>query len=518
MTENKAAILIIDDEPEVTESLARSLARQGYHMVTAASGEEGIEKVKGEKIDLVLLDLKLPGMDGLQALENIKKIDPEIEAIIITGHGAMDSAIESMRRGAYDYIEKPLSVEKVIFSIEKALDSHKLKETVALYEISKAVFTTIEMDALLNTIIDVTAKILRVEGISLMLFDDKKKLYIAVSRGISLEIKEKTKLAVGERIAGWVAEHKEPLILVNGLKGDSRFGDIELREEIRSSIIVPLKKADEVMGVLCANRIHTLENFTKSDLYKANIFVPLVCLALDNANLYKKLQSSQQQLVQSAKMASLGKLVADMAHEVNNPLMVISGRAQLSLMEKIENTALRDNLNIIVDQCKQARDIIHRLLTFSKPSRGLLEKADVNELLEFAIKLLEHQYSLKDIRFIRNFADSLPSVEIDKKQMQEVFMNIIKNAAEAMPGGGTIAVSTSKKSHYLALEIADTGEGISDEVLENIFIPFFTTKKDGTGLGLSVCYGIIKGYGGELKYVSKLGKGTTATILLPISQ
>ncbi len=514
--ESKAYILIIDDEAEAAERFSRLLKRHGHRVDAVISGEEGINKVKNEKFDLILLDIKLPGIDGIQTLENIKKIDPEVEVIMVTGYGTMSSVVESMRKGASDYIEKPLDIEKVIFSIEKAFDRRKLKEIVALYEISKAIFASIEMDDLLKTIIDITIKVLRADEASVMLFNEERELYIAVSQGINPKIQGETRLAIGERIAGFVAKNTKPLILINGLENDHRFDGIEAREDIRSSIIIPLKKYGKVAGILCANRTRIVDNFSESSLYKANIFASLVSLALDNADLYKKLKSSQEQLVQSTKLASLGKLVSDMAHEVNNPLMVISGRAQLSLMEEIENENLKDNLQIMINQCKQAKDIIQRLLIFSKPSKGELKDVNINENLEFVVKLLEHQYSLADVRMVRKFSSSLPLVKIDEKQMQEVFMNIIKNSAEAMLRGGTITITTSKKSKFLIIEFNDTGEGISEEALKDIFDPFFTTKKDGTGLGLSICYGIVKSHGGELKYSSKPGEGTTAMILLPI--
>jgi signal transduction histidine kinase len=229
-----------------------------------------------------------------------------------------------------------------------------------------------------------------------------------------------------------------------------------------------------------------------------------------------ELKQTQDMLIQSEKLASLGKLVADMAHEVNNPLMIISGKAQLSLMEELKNKKIKENLKVIVEQCERTKDIIQRLLTFSKPSKGALTEIDINKSLEDAIKLIEHQYSLANVKIIKNYMSSPPAIKIDEKQMQEVFMNLLKNSSDAMPKGGTITVSTCKETNNIRIDFKDTGEGISEENIKKLFEPFFTTKEKGTGLGLSVCYGIIKAHNGELKYESKPGKGTTATILLPI--
>jgi signal transduction histidine kinase len=142
---------------------------------------------------------------------------------------------------------------------------------------------------------------------------------------------------------------------------------------------------------------------------------------------------------------------------------------------------------------------------------------DVNESLEFAIKLIEHQYSIANVRIVRNFAVSLAKIKADEKQMQEVFLNLIRNAAEAMPEGGTLTITTVLESGFVRLDFADTGFGMSGEVMDKIFYPFFSTKEKGTGLGLSVSQSIIKIHGGEIKFKSKPGEGTTATVLLPIT-
>ncbi len=234
---------------------------------------------------------------------------------------------------------------------------------------------------------------------------------------------------------------------------------------------------------------------------------------------YKRLEDTQYQLIQSVKLASIGRLVSDMAYEVNNLLMIISGRAQLSMVdaEACEDKSIADNLRIISDQCSRAKDIIKRLLFFSKPSKGEHKEADINETVEFVVALVEHRYSLNNISFVRKYDKTLPYVKIDEKQMHEAFMNIVRNSADAMCNGGTITVTTMKEGDNVRVDIQDTGEGISEKDLNQIFDPFFTTKKAGTGLGLTVCYGIIKeAHGGDLRYTSTVGKGTTASVILPL--
>jgi signal transduction histidine kinase len=219
---------------------------------------------------------------------------------------------------------------------------------------------------------------------------------------------------------------------------------------------------------------------------------------------------------ETQRLARLGELAASMAHEVNNPLQIISGRAQLSLMEDPPNEEVKKDLEIIMDQCDRAKNIIQRLLMFSKPSRGELKEASLHNIIDLVTDLVEHQYSLKNVKVKRDYKILLPKVRVDEKQMQEVFMNLLKNALDSMPEGGTITISVGKQGDKVRVDFEDDGSGISEEDLKKIFDPFFTTKEEGTGLGLPVCYGIVKAHGGELKYKSRIGKGTTATVLLPI--
>lgn len=546
MVENKFSILVVDDEQDVRDYLGRDLNRRGYHVIEASTAEDGIEQVRVNDVDLVLLDVKLPKMDGVQALEEIKKINPEIEAIMITGHGTIESATESMRKGAYDYVEKPLSIEKIVLMIEKALEKHQLKELVALYEISKAIFSTIEMNDLLEIIVDLTMRVLQADDTSVMLFDEQNKLYIAISYGLEEQIRRDTRLAVGERIAGWVAEYKQSLLLLNGLKDDFRFEGVRGREEIKSSLVVPLLKNDKLLGILTVNRMRIPNNFNKGDLYKANIFASLVSLALDNANLYKEfkkaqeqivktnaellnsvidlkkanadLQSSQRQLVQSTKMAALGRLVADMAHEVNNPLMIISGRAQLSLMEEINNEKLKNNIEIILEESLRAKNVMERLLRFSRPSKGEWERVNINTSIDGLVAIIKQQFELNGIKIETDFSAEPLFVLIEEKHIQEALLNILNNAKDAIGTKGEIKITTFAEGDFARIDIKDSGCGMSQDVLDKILDPFFTTKEKGTGLGLSVCYSIIKDFNGDLRFTSSSGEGTTAVILLPLKE
>jgi PAS domain S-box-containing protein len=220
----------------------------------------------------------------------------------------------------------------------------------------------------------------------------------------------------------------------------------------------------------------------------------------------------------SQHLAQMGQLVAVVAHEVNNPLMIISSAAQLSLMEKLHNKEVVANLNDIIEQCARAKDIIHSFLMFSRPGKGEAKEVDIKDILEEVIKLIEHQFSLDNIKITRNYYRAPLIVKVDNKRMQEVFMNLLRNAKDAISRGGDIVVSTAKEGNFINVEIKDTGAGISEENLKKLFQPFFTTKEVGVGLGVLVCNAIIQAYGGSIRYASKVGVGTAVTIILPLER
>lgn len=228
--------------------------------------------------------------------------------------------------------------------------------------------------------------------------------------------------------------------------------------------------------------------------------------------------TERKEIERNQRLAQLGKIVADMAHEVNNPLMVISGNAQLSLMGQIANEEIKKNLEIMFEESQKAKNIMQRLLKFSRPSRGQFKDTDINKSLDEVTALLEHQFKLYNIEIKRNYVKGPPILLLDEKQMEEVFINILNNARDAMPKGGLIEITTACKMNFLRIDFKDTGCGIPDEVMKNIFEPFFTTKEKGTGLGLPICNSIVKAHNGELKVESALGKGTTVSILLPLKE
>jgi len=229
---------------------------------------------------------------------------------------------------------------------------------------------------------------------------------------------------------------------------------------------------------------------------------------------------AQQQIMKSERLATLGQLAAGVAHEINNPLGAVLMYSHLSLEEMEPQDPRRKNLEKVVGEATRCKDIVRRLLDFARQTEPKVEQLDVNEILQRTLSLVENQALFQNVKINRLLSPSLPKALMDGSQIQQVFTNIIINAAEAIDGEGqlTIATRTASDGQSIEIEFTDTGCGISQENLEKIFDPFFTTKQvgHGTGLGLSVSYGIIARHKGTIDVKSELGKGSTFTVRLPL--
>lgn len=243
---------------------------------------------------------------------------------------------------------------------------------------------------------------------------------------------------------------------------------------------------------------------------------------MDNAQLYRdlhtqmqKLKDTQEQLVQAAKLAAIGELAANIAHEINNPLTSVLGYAELMREEKDIESIMRD-LEIIESESLRARDIVQQLLEFSKKWPLKISKVDINRLLKEVIDLISLNLKDSEINIIEDFSQ-ISQISADANQLKQVFLNLINNAVQSMPNGGTLSIRTEKIDNSVMIEVSDTGTGIPDNVAQKIFEPFFTTKKDrGTGLGLPISYRIIKKHGGKIEVKKRMDKGTTFKVILPV--
>jgi two-component system NtrC family sensor kinase len=245
----------------------------------------------------------------------------------------------------------------------------------------------------------------------------------------------------------------------------------------------------------------------------------LTVLARSFNSMVETLRTTEQQLIQSEKLASVGQLAAGVAHEINNPLGTILLFSDIMRKELPSDDPRRDDVIMIIDEATRCKTIVSDLLNFARQNEVLAQTTDVNALLTDTIDEITVQPVFDGMRIVSQLDPSLPEIQADPAQLREVFVNLMTNAAEAMAGGGSLTITTaSAEDEMIKIVFQDTGCGIPEQNLSKIFTPFFTTKPigKGTGLGLAIIYGIIKMHRGQIYVESEVGVGSTFTITLPV--
>jgi two-component system NtrC family sensor kinase len=281
---------------------------------------------------------------------------------------------------------------------------------------------------------------------------------------------------------------------------------------LRSYPMVYVKRDGEVVeGNLSAAIIYDAQG---KEIASVGIFVDLK----ERLEMERKLRETQEKLLQSEKLAAMGRLTSQIAHELNNPLYGIMNTLELLKTEVSHQSKRRKVLDMALSETVRLTDLLRKMLSFSKPEEEEKKPTDINTILDEILLLVGKQLQENTIRISSSFDDNLAMVYASRNQLRQVFLNMISNARDAMPDGGTLTVKTMTKRDDILIQIVDTGTGIREENIDKIFDSFFTTKESvkDVGLGLSVCYGFIQEHGGDIHVSSKWGSGTTFTISLPI--
>jgi signal transduction histidine kinase len=315
-------------------------------------------------------------------------------------------------------------------------------------------------------------------------------------------------------------------LVISDTRDDPRWTLLEPLGWIRSFASAPIIVRDAVIAFFGLES-RTPGFYAEEHTSLLEAFAAHAAVAIENSRLlvearaaYAELKRAQSQLIQSAKMAAVGELAAGVAHELNNPLTSVLGFAELLIWNADPDDPESQDLTVIIEEARRARDIVRRLLDFSRQTEFYRERADLNQILGETLDLLRRQMEHSGVWLAEQFAPDLPPLRLDIGSMKQVFLNILANALYAMPQGGELTVRSERAGDEVAIRFTDTGVGISAENLARIFDPFFTTKPvgKGTGLGLSVSLGIVQEHGGRITVESQgqSGEGSTFTVWLPI--
>lgn len=511
-TEKRWKVLVIDDDPGILKVMTISLEDAGYNVITAPDGESGIAACLQESPDLIVTDVRMPGIDGIEVLRRIKETAPEKEVIVATAFNEIDYAIRALQLDASDFITKPISDQALMVALKRARDRYAARKDLRDYTvlIEERWMTTAEE---LGRTYD-TQKLLiesSIDGIiacnhegKIVIFNRSMEQMLGYSRD------EASGLGLDSFFCAGEEEKFRRMLASREFGGEGRLFLYESFLQAKDGSRIPVQ-------------------ISAATMFEEGRKAGVVCFFRDEREIRKLAQefADQARLLQQDKMISLGKLAASVVHEINNPLAGILNYARLMNKVLSRGTPSADStvkfqgyLSLMESELERCSKIVSNLLAFSRKSKLEFRPVDVCELLERCVNLSAHKMALQNIRVETDFARDIPMIPGDFNQLQQCIINLIFNAIDAMPSGGvlTLASTFEPEKKLVGIHVRDTGCGISKDDMLYIFDPFFTTKTEGKGLGLglSTTFGIIDRHKGTIRVESEPGKGTVFEIELPV--
>ncbi len=530
-------VLVVDDHIPAVGMLSRLLEREGYEVISAYDGEQAIEVCNRMLPDLILLDVMMPKLNGFEVLKILRSEDhtQNIPTILITAKNTPDDIEHGLGLGADDYIAKPFNPRELIARAKSKIDAQRLKDQLksktqdleALLRLSEELKHHLDVNELLELVLYLVLDLISGEIAVVYCFDENLKL---ISKAISF---------------------KDGSLSVEHILSDQEIEEILQQNDsliLWSDDKLSSPAIDCNFGMLCKlesnNETHGLLGIFNSKPYSDNqirLFQGIsrqATLAIRNAELYElktsyanhledmveertaELQSAQQLLVRSEKLASIGRLSAGIAHEINNPLFPL--RINLEhMLEDVDSDVpiVKKDIEETLKSVERISRIVQRLLEFTgndNSNQPDIEDVDLNDIINNVLSLSKKYLEYSKVT-IQTSLPTLPSIYANRDQIEQVFLNIIINATAAMPNGGTITIKGDVVDDKITLEFSDTGVGIPENMINKIFEPFVSTKEDGTGLGLFISYGIIENHQGSLDVRSKVGEGATFIVTLPVA-
>ena len=395
----------------------------------------------------------------------------------------------------------------------------------SLASVSQTINSTLNLDDALSVITREACVLMQAKVCALMLLDESREwLELRASFGAGEAYINRPRLSLEDSLLGIVVRRKKPLQVEN-VQLSSRYQSVEVarREGLVALLGVPLLYGGQAIGTLS---VYTGQpaSFSNEEIRILSALAELSAIAIQKARLYERVVDVEEQLRQNEKLSALGLLAAEVAHEIRNPLTVLKMLYHSLDLKFSPGDPRAKDARIIDEKMGQLNKIVEKILDFTRTTEPLFAPVNLNELIEELGLLVRHKLKNQKIRLMRALAPDLPAVMGAAPQLEQAFLNLILNAAEAMPEGGDLTIKTRRvrlrrgreEPAHVAVEFRDTGQGMSEEQRRRAFTSVLsTTKAKGTGLGLAIVARIVEAHGGKIKIRSRLGQGTTVTVFLP---
>ena len=499
-------ILLIDDEEGNVRVLSMSLKSDGYDVATAYSGEEGLEVFHKESPDIVLTDLKMPGVSGLEVLKQIKASSPETEVIIITGHGDIDSAIEALQYGASDFINKPIRDKGLSIALKRATEKIDIRNKLKQYT-----------ENLENMVKEATAEVWRKSNFQIRLIRSSNDGIVATDSDLKVVIYNPE----AERIFG----HSPSEVI--GKMDISDLYPPEVKEVFTKEIAFDQNKQGlpwKEVTVLRKNGEIIPARFSGSLLHQKGQVMGSVAFFQD----LREIKRLETDLVKSESLAAVGETVAGLAHYIKNILIGLEGGSYIVDvgLGKNDTEKLRTGWQSIKRNIGRISDLVLDLLTYSKKREPEYQNCFPNEIVNDVCELVEERARENRIDIFTDFDPSIDEVTMDPRTIHRSLLNLVTNAIDAClfdentDKDWQIHVKTAlEKDHIIRFDVQDNGFGMDQKTVDQLFTTFFSTKGGrGTGLGLLVTRKLIEEHQGTIGLTSRPGMGTTFTIRLPYEE
>jgi signal transduction histidine kinase/CheY-like chemotaxis protein len=517
------SVLVVDDEPGIVLLCNRLLTRSGFRVSTLTDPRLAVDFLLNNSVDLLLVDIRMPDVDGFEVIGHAQRIQPDIAVLVMTGYGTVETAIRALRQGVDGLLLKPFrhgdeliqAVQQALADKQQKLDASRTKALRPLFSLTESLLSETQPDHLLKLISSAICGYLRCSHAGYYLKMEGEPLLLQEERGRPFDGKlDALLLQVDADGAPLLVQSKGP----RAVKFKRQLLDLGLGSAILAPVIRPT-----FHSVLYAARDPNEPAFQESDFEMFQILARQAAAALENARLYaaqleyvRKVEESQRALLQAEKMATAGRLSASIAHEVNNPLQAVQNCLHLASRGDLPAEKREEYFSLARAELDRLALTVKRMLDFYRPGPASREKINLTEILDHVLHLMSKQLSERSVMVDFEIPDNLPLILAVGSQVQQVFINLVLNASDAMPEGGQLQISARPVRGGVEILFQDSGQGIPPEKQANIFEPFFSTKEGGTGLGLTVSYNIITAHGGTLELLGDRGPGACFRVFLPI--
>ncbi len=517
-------ILTIDDESYIRQSIRTFFEDYGFTVLEAENGRKGIEVFEQHSPDLVLLDLRMPEMDGLQVLDILKDRAPDVPLVVASGTGNINAVVEALHLGAWDYILKPIEDMSVLYhSVQKCLKESYLKKENRQYQerleelVKERTLELQQSEQRYRAVFEYT-------GTAAIIVESDDMISMVNSKFAELAGMDQESIAGKKKWYDFIAPDDV----------ETMRNDIELRAKYTGRAGVPIQH--EIRFVARDGK-HKYVYVSLGMIPGTDRIVVSLLDVTEKKKAEKRWQSLEKQLRKSQKMEAIGTLAGGIAHDLNNILSPVLGYADMIMRSSNVHSDVYKRSEKIQKAALRAADLVSQVLSFNRQGEEKMRRIKIHPVAREVVKLLKGSIP-STINIVDDIDRNCGSVEADPTQIHQVVMNLCTNAYHAMEEtGGTLVVGLSQitlrpedlveypnlmgnSGDYLSIEVSDTGCGMSEDILERIFDPYFTTKEEGkgTGLGLATAYSIVKSCKGDIRVASKPGFGTKFTILLPVCE